>query len=89
MSRNIKICRAWLGSLLALFTSMIITTETAQANPAFARQYSLSCSACHVAFPRLNSFGEQFLADNIRLPNWREALGVETGDDRLVLPKMP
>jgi hypothetical protein len=28
--------------------------------PSYARQTGLSCSACHLAFPQLNSFGRQF-----------------------------
>jgi len=74
---------------LSLLILGILAVQTVQANPAFARQYSMSCIACHAAFPKLNSFGEQFLADNIRLPNWREQIGVETGDDQLMLPKFP
>jgi len=74
---------------LILLAANLLTVQTIQANPAFARQYEMSCITCHSAFPRLNSFGEQFLADNIRLPNWREKIGVETGDERLMLPKFP
>jgi len=62
---------------------------TSQAIPVFARQYSMSCVTCHSAFPRLNSFGESFRDSNYRLPNWREAVGVDTGDDMLTLPKFP
>ncbi len=75
--------------LLVLLFAVLVAAQPVSANPAFARQYAMSCSACHAAFPRLNSFGEQFLANNIRLPNWREAVGVETGDERLMLPKFP
>ena len=63
--------------------------QLASANPVFARQYGMSCITCHAAFPRLNSFGQQFVKDNIRLPNWREQTGVDTGDEQLVLPKFP
>jgi len=35
----------------------------ANAIPAFARQYHLSCNTCHVAYPKLKPFGEDF-ADN-------------------------
>lgn len=35
----------------------------AQAIPAFARQYQMSCSLCHSAFPRLSAFGETFRDD--------------------------
>ncbi len=31
--------------------------------PAFARMYNVSCKLCHVSFPKLNAFGENF-ADN-------------------------
>jgi len=63
--------------------------QLASANPVFARQYGMSCITCHAAFPRLNSFGQQFVKDNIRLPNWREQTAVDTGDEQLVLPKFP
>ncbi len=58
---------------------------TAEAAPMFARKYNMSCASCHSAFPRLNSFGEQFRASNMRLPNWRDDT-LETGDPRLALP---
>jgi hypothetical protein len=74
---------------LTVLALLLVVPQIAHANPAFARQYGMSCTVCHAAFPRLNSFGEQFLANNIRLPNWREAIGVETGDDKLMLPKFP
>lgn len=61
----------------------------AHAIPVFARQYGISCTTCHDAFPRLNAFGESFMRMNYRLPNWKEASTVETGDDRLALPKIP
>ena len=32
----------------------------ADAFPAFARKYSLSCTACHEAWPKLNDFGRAF-----------------------------
>lgn len=62
--------------------------QTAWAMPEFARRYSLSCAACHSAFPRLNKFGEQFVANNMRLPNWKDST-VKTGDDLLALPAYP
>lgn len=62
--------------------------QTAWAMPEFARRYSLSCAACHSAFPRLNKFGEQFVANNMRLPNWKDGT-VKTGDDLLALPAYP
>ena len=69
--------------LLILFV-LIIPTKS-EAMPVFARKYNMSCVACHAAFPRLNEFGEQFVSDNYRLPNWKEST-VETGDEMLALP---
>lgn len=60
--------------------------QAAGAIPVFARQYGISCNTCHSAFPRLNEFGEQFVASNYRLPNWKDGT-VKTGDDMLALPE--
>ncbi len=65
-----------------------VLSESAGAIPVFARKYDMSCSACHAAFPRLNSFGEHFRDDlNMRLPNWKEKNTAQIQDDLLVLPK--
>lgn len=76
-------------ALLALLISLIAWAETSQAIPVFARQYGISCAVCHAAYPRLNEFGIKFRDNNYRLPNWKEKIGVDTGDDMLTLPKMP
>lgn len=77
-----------LASLTAalLVTLASLVPDTASAMPAFARQYNISCAACHSAYPRLNDFGEFFADSNFRLPNWRDTT-VETGDTLLALPK--
>ncbi len=75
--------------IVLLLLAVFFSTVQAEAIPAFARKYSLSCETCHVAFPRLSLFGEQFVADNMRLDDWQEADTVNTGDDRLVLPASP
>jgi len=69
---------------LLLFTALMLP-DKAQAIPAFARTYNMSCISCHAAFPRLNDFGQHFVDNNYRLPNWKDAT-VETGDDMLALP---
>lgn len=69
-----------------LLTLSALTPDVARSMPAFARQYNLSCVACHDAFPRLNAFGEQFVALNYRMPNWRETMA-DVGDPQLALPK--
>ena len=65
--------------------AQLVLPFTAEAMPVFARKYSMSCVACHSAFPRLNQFGEHFRDSNMRLPNWRDNT-VQTGDERLALP---
>ena len=64
-------------------------SSAVNAMPAFARQYEVSCALCHAAFPRLNSFGKSFITSNYRMPNWREKIAIDTGDDRIALPKAP
>jgi len=72
-------------SFLLIFSALLIPKKS-EAIPAFARTYKMSCITCHAAFPRLNEFGEQFVENNYRLPNWKDAT-VETGDDMLALPE--
>ena len=70
-------------TMLVLLTTLIPTKSNAM--PVFARKYDMSCITCHAAFPRLNEFGEQFAADNMRLPNWKDTTK-SGGDDMLLLP---
>ncbi|MDV3237841.1 MAG: hypothetical protein LOY58_03200 [Gammaproteobacteria bacterium] len=76
--------------LLALQAALIwlVGLQTAWAMPEFARRYNISCAACHSAFPRLNKFGEEFVANNMRLPHWKDSTA-KIGDDRLALPAYP
>jgi hypothetical protein len=41
--------------------------------PAFARKYSLPCSACHTTWPELNAFGQKFRDNGYQLGNDRDA----------------
>ncbi len=45
-----------------------MSVPTADAIPAFARKYTLNCTACHTAPPQLNTFGERFLENGYQLP---------------------
>ncbi len=85
MSRTRLLFRGLASSLALLLLAGLWPTETL-AIPAFARKYDLSCAACHAAFPRLNEFGEQFVASNYRLPNWKDGT-ITGGDDMMALPK--
>lgn len=45
----------------------------AAAIPAFARKYSMPCSACHTAWPELNAFGLRFKDNGYQLGNDRDS----------------
>ncbi len=45
--------------IICLYT---LATAPAEAMPHFARKYGVSCGACHVHPPKLNTFGEKFAA---------------------------
>ena len=52
----------------------------ADAVPAYARKYQMSCTQCHTAWPLLNAYGRQFkLNGYVRTPGGAE--GVETSQD--------
>ncbi len=56
-------------AVLAFMTgTYAVSVPTADAIPAFARKYTLNCTACHTAPPRLNTFGERFLENGYQLP---------------------
>lgn len=75
--------------VMLMLSGLAFWSGSAPAMPVFARQYDMSCAACHAAFPRLNAFGEQFRDNNFRLSNWREKTTIDTKDDMLALPKFP
>ncbi len=46
--------------------------QKVEAIPAFARKYDTNCTTCHVLPPKLNAFGESFLARGYRMPEgWK------------------
>lgn len=56
----------FLSVFLLMCLSMIV--QETQAIPSFARKYKTSCSTCHYAFPKLNSFGKAFKNNGYRYP---------------------
>ena len=59
-----------LVSCTALLVVIVFTaSQPASAIPAFARKYALPCSACHTAWPELNSFGQNFRDNGYQLGN--------------------
>ena len=75
--------------IVLVLTALILvqaTVGTAQAIPAFARKYGLSCKTCHAPFPRLKKYGLDFAARGYALPEKEAPRAViDTGDTTLSL----
>ena len=60
----------------------------ADAIPAFARKYGISCSTCHFPVPRLNAFGERFAENGFEFaPGEMPRDTIATGDPLLRLQR--
>jgi hypothetical protein len=68
MSRksSLVVKTARLSAALAL-AFILLVPSVSQATSQWARKTGLSCSACHTVFPRLNSFGEEYLQNGYQL----------------------
>lgn len=67
------------GSLVFMgAVQIILAPAVAEAIPAFARKYQTSCQTCHIAYPKLNPFGETFRLRGYRMPAETEELIKET-----------
>jgi len=51
---------------------VMVSGIPARAVPAFARKYGTSCQTCHIAYPKLNAFGEAFRVLGYRMPGETE-----------------
>ncbi|MFQ6610492.1 MAG: hypothetical protein ACE5D7_06800 [Fidelibacterota bacterium] len=58
--------------IIVIFLFFLLIPETVTAIPAFARKYKTSCSTCHYAFPKLNSFGKAFKHNGYRYPDYQD-----------------
>lgn len=73
--------------LMSTMIAMLALAESANAIPAFARKYRMSCTTCHApGAPSLKDFGEDFAGNGFRLEGY-DAPGyyVDAGDDQLSL----
>ncbi len=62
---------AWLG--LVVLLGAVLPTPV-DAIPAFARKYRTSCMTCHVAYPKLNMYGEVFRLNGYQVPEVEDEL---------------
>jgi len=51
-----------------LVFALLVLSQTALAIPAFARKYGYNCNMCHVAFPKLNDWGQRFRDNGYQTP---------------------
>ncbi|RMG48731.1 MAG: hypothetical protein D6718_01445, partial [Acidobacteria bacterium] len=72
--------------VLAVLAVVASSWPAAQAIPAFARKYDLSCTACHSAWPTLNDYGRKFKENGYRLePGTAAPDAMKKVDDNLFL----
>ncbi len=58
--------------VVAVAATVLLPVRVAEAIPAFARKYQTNCQTCHIAFPKLNPFGEVFRLRGYRMPEETE-----------------
>jgi hypothetical protein len=68
-----SVVRPFLAFVFFLSFFVLSTTQPSHAIPAFARKYGLPCSACHIGWPILNVFGQQFRDNGYQLGNDRDS----------------
>ncbi len=59
---------------VAVTLLFVFDSKPASATPQFARETNMPCFSCHTHVPRLNEFGQKFLANGYRLPNGHKPL---------------
>ena len=77
------------GSVFMVSTVSLVFQQDAQAIPAFARKYRVSCTMCHIAAPKLKAYGEEFAGNGFVLPDGEEPkrATIDTGDEQLLLQR--
>ncbi len=75
------------AALLAVgLLAVVVLIQTAEAIPAFARKYAMSCTTCHAPYPRLKPYGDEFAGNGFTLKD-KDAprYFVDAGDQNLSL----
>ena len=67
---------------------VVCVASAAEAIPAFARRYGVSCQQCHHPIPKLTAFGQMFAGHGYRMVSGEAPIDtIDTGDDMLSLPR--
>ena len=56
----------WCRALLLVALALPLLAPPAEAIPAFARKYRVTCTVCHTTAPALNDFGERFAGNGFQ-----------------------
>jgi hypothetical protein len=56
---------------LAVILAFVLAAPS-HAIPAFARKYGFNCAMCHIAWPKLNDFGQKFRMNGYQIPGQEE-----------------
>lgn len=85
--KNMKRSAVARMTILVVMVLLIISVNKADAIPAFARKYQISCQVCHSpAMPRLKAFGDEFAGNGFRMTEYEAPRHfIETGDEKLSL----
>ena len=67
-----------------ILIAFFLMPTSANATSQWAKKFNLSCNTCHTVFPRLNSFGEEFLRNGYQLEstykkNWEDQYSINAG----------
>jgi hypothetical protein len=60
--------RRTLTVTLTSAVALLFFSQSVFAIPAFARKYGFNCNMCHVAYPKLNDFGQRFRDSGYQIP---------------------
>lgn len=73
MKKSSGAIRIFAFTLVLTGSGLLFSFSSAYALPIFAKKYLLPCTACHVAFPKLNDFGIAFRDNGYQLGTDRDA----------------
>jgi hypothetical protein len=76
--------KKFLTLILVLLIFNFVLPEKADAIPAFARRYKISCSTCHAPIPKLKPYGDEFAGNGFIIPEEeKERDYISAGDNML------
>jgi len=81
MKRLTRNTLKWSASMLLAGLVLLVSGIFAETNAVsqWSRKYKTPCSTCHIAFPRLNYYGERFMRNGYQDPDDEEADGDKLG----------